>query len=106
MKDLRFTGHLGGTKVDIRLRTDMINSDDQLFNITQIQDGQEFGTNDKKSLTYQNYFSGTFKETNNSIGTAKQFAIDNGLDLRIYSGDGKSEGYLVNDESVSASASA
>ena len=102
MKDLRFTGHLGGSYVDIRLRTDMINSTDSNFNITQIQEGQEFDTNDKKSLLFQKYFSGTFKETNNTISAAKQFAIDNALGLRMYGGDGKFESFLVNDTSASA----
>lgn len=105
MKDLRFTGNINGDYIDIRLRTDMISQGDENFNITQIQEGESFDTNDKKSKVFQKYFSADFNETNNSLGHAKQFAIDNGLDLRIYNGDGTYEGYLINDSSVSASAS-
>lgn len=103
MKVLRFTGRIQGSPVDIRFITDMINASDNFFNITQIQEGQQFSTLDKQQGTYRDYFSSTFKEINNSLGVATQFAIDNNLDLRMYNGDGSGEVFIVNDASASAS---
>ncbi len=103
MKVLRFTGRIEGEYIDVRLTTDMINTTDNFFNITQIQEGQEFSTTDKQGGYYRDYLSATFKETNNTLGTAITFAMDNDLDLRIYDGDGSNETFLVNDASASAS---
>lgn len=86
MRDLRFTGHINGDYIDVRFRTDMINDNDYCFNIVQEQTGIEFNTTDKQTNPYLKYFSNMFKETNNNIATAKQFAIDNALNLRMYGG--------------------
>ena len=87
MIDLRFTGHMSGDYIDIRFRTDMINIDDANFNITQIQEGVDFSANDKQSTVYLKHLSGSFQEKNTSLAVCKQFAIDNGLNLRAYSKD-------------------
>lgn len=102
MKTLRFTGHIKGEYVDVRFTTDMIGDTDTNFNITQIQEGPDFSTTDKQKGTYQKYFSTTFQETNNTLSTAKQFATDQGLGLRLYDAVGNHTN-LVNDGSISAS---
>ncbi len=104
MKDLRFTGVIGSDQIDVTFRTDMISNSDGTFNITQVKTGEEFSTLDKADPIYQKYFGEDFKETNNDIGTFKQFAIDNGLDLRIVSDKvGEDDVFLVDDDSVSNS---
>jgi hypothetical protein len=103
MIDLRFTGHMSGDYIDIRFRTDMMNIDDANFNITQIQEGLDFSSNDKQSPVYLKHFSVDFQEKNTSLAACKQFAIDNGLNLRAYSVDGTVTS-LVHDFSDSTSA--
>lgn len=102
MRILRFTGHINTEYVDVRLTTDMQHDNDENFDIVQIQEGQEFNINDKKDGTYNKYFSVLFKETNNSISTAKQFANDHTLDLRIYD-EKNNHSYLVDRIEVSNS---
>jgi hypothetical protein len=102
MKDLRLTGHLNGDFIDVRLRTDMINADDENFNIVQVQEGEEFATSDEQSEVFQKHLSGTFKRMNNALSTTKQFAIDNGLNLRMYDAEGNVTS-LVHDHSDSTS---
>lgn len=84
MIDLRFTGHISGDYIDIRFRTDMQNIDDANFNITQVQEGVEFSSNDKQSVVFLKHFSGTFQEKNTSLAACKTFATDKGLNLRAY----------------------
>lgn len=103
MKDLRFTGHINGDYVDVRFRTDMINADDENFNIAQIQTGTDFSPNDKQEDVVLKYFSGTFQEKNTTLATCKQFAIDNGLNLRLYTPGSEEPVSLVHDHSDSTS---
>ncbi len=104
MKDLRFTGVKGGDQIDVTFRTDMINNTDGAFNVLQIKAGEEFSTADKASTVYQKHFGANFKETAQQTSTFVQFAIDNGLDLRIVSDKvGDDDVFLVNDDSVSDS---
>lgn len=104
MIDYRFTGRISSEYeyVDIRFRTDAINSTDQTFNITQVQVGQEFTTKDKSDAVYQRWLSGNFKETNTTLGAMIQFSINNNLDLRAIDSKGN-ETFVVNDASASAS---
>lgn len=103
MIDYRFTGRLGTEYqyIDVRFRTDAMRADDGFFNITQIQTGQNFDVTDKQHTSYLKWFSGTFKETNTSLGALKQFAIQKNLDLRAYK-DGV-ETIIYNDDSASLS---
>lgn len=104
MIDYRFTGRIGSeyAYVDVRFRTDAISTTDQTFNITQVQVGQEFSTQDKQNEVYQKWLSSTFKETNTTLGAMIAFAQDNDLDLRSYNTNG-TEAWVVNDASASAS---
>jgi hypothetical protein len=103
MKDLRFTGHMSGDYIDITFRTDMINIDDANFNITQITEGREFSSSDKQSPVFLKHFSGTFQEKNTTLAACKQFATDNGLNLRAYSQGTNAVTSLVHDFSDSTS---
>lgn len=102
MKILRFTGYIGTDYCDIRITTDMINNTDENFNVVQIQEGNEFNINDKKSGNYLKYFSPIIQETNNSIQTVIAFADSNSLNLRVYSADGSSF-YLTDNQGISNS---
>ena len=103
MIDYRFTGHMDdGVYVDVRFRTDAQNITDTNFNIVQIQEGQEFQSIDKQGTKYLQYFSGTFKETNNTYTAMYNFAVDNGLNLRAYDSNG-AESNIILDDSVSTS---
>ena len=103
MKDLRFTGHMSGDYIDITFRTDMINIDDANFNITQITEGREFSSSDKQSEVFLKHFSGTFQEKNTTLAACKQFATDNGLNLRLYTPGSEEPISLVHDHSDSTS---
>lgn len=102
MKDLRFTGSMHGDNIDVRFRTDMANATDERFNINQIQTGLDFEPNDKQDAVYQKNFGVTFVNPQGSLSQCKQFAIDNGLNLRLYHEDGTVES-LVHDHSDSTS---
>lgn len=102
MKILRFTGHLGTEYVDVRFTTDMINDTDESFNIVQVQEGQVFDINQKKSGLYDRLFVPTFREEKSSIAACKAFADANTLDLRLIRADG-THIYLTDNTNVSNS---
>jgi hypothetical protein len=104
MKDLRFTGHINADYIDVTLRTDMIGATDTNFNITQIQEGPQFDTIDSQGGMFLKYFSGAgFKRINCTYVTAYNFAVNNGLDLRMINADGTST-TLIHNFSLSTSA--
>lgn len=104
MIDYRFTGRIGSDNepMDIRLRTDAVSTNDQTFNITQIQVGQNFSANDKQDSTYLRWLSETFNEKNTTLGAMISFCMNNNIDLRSYDKNGN-VAWVVNDASASSS---
>lgn len=106
MKDLRFSGTVSGTDVDITYRTDLISSDGEQFNVSQIQVGPTFELSDYSDSDHVRIF-GEFKRVNYSLTEFKEFAEDKNLTLTIADSTGANVETLVEaDESVSVSVSA
>jgi hypothetical protein len=102
MIDYRFSGRGSDNEyVDIRFRTDAISTNDQTFNITQVQKGQNFSVNDKNDDIYQKHLS-QFQLKNTTLGEMIACAIANNYDLRSYNSKGV-EAWVVNDASASQS---
>lgn len=103
MIDYRFTGRGADNEyVDVRFRTDAISTNDQTFNVTQIQKGQEYHQTDKQDAVVQKHFGSWMNRANHTLGFFIQFAIDHNYDLRSYTSRGV-EAFVVNDASASQS---
>lgn len=92
MKDLRFTGEVGDTEVDVTYRVDLIGSDSENFTVHQVQLGDSFSPKDHAD---HDEIASEFKKLPYNLNAFKQFAEDNGLQLTIAQDTGENLEVLI-----------
>jgi hypothetical protein len=97
MKDLKFTGTIGSTNVNISYRTDLIHPDATNFTVSQIQVSDSFSPNDERDVEHESIFN-EFKRLPYNLQFFIQFAQEKGLKLTMSNSDGSDEVVLVEED--------
>lgn len=109
MKDYHFFGRIGSDPIDVTLRTDALSIDTPNMTVHQIQIGRTFGkpTDNLQRGFDRNMapFIGPSSGPTVSKTDMVAFAQANDLDLSCADTDGKNRVYLVDESSISNSAS-